>query len=1353
MKQLKHFLCLLLTLTLIITGLPVATLQAKTTSKTESQIKLQKSKVTLGIGDNSQITVLNAGKSAKISYKSKNSKIASVTKNGKVTALKVGSTKVYVAVKSNTSSKKLAYSVSVKKPSVSAKSVTITKGKTKTLSINNKPKNAKYKWSVKDKRIAKIAANGSKCKVTALKTGKTVLYAIVQVGKNTYKLSSSITVKEAQASKSFTVKFESNGGSAISDQKVASGKCASEPTAPSKSGYKFTGWFLDSECKLAYNFTTPVAKDITLYAGWKQESFSAGGGGGGSTNDSTPGGGSTNDSTSGGGSTNDSTPSVDQPAKSEYTVNFDINCQGMEAPQSQTIANGSTVTRPDDPVRAGYQFAGWFANKNERDWTKSYDFSTPVKSDMTLFAIWVDVTTDTDNDGLSDVLEDYAKTNKTKADTDDDGLTDYQEKVLLGTDPLKPDTDGDGVSDFNEDSDSDSLSNGKELEIGTNPTIADSDGDGLNDNVEVNTYSTSPVEKDTDSDGAEDGWEILNSFDPCVANASFDIVVRSEDVSEANPVSASVELNVSGNQTASLNVEPVSVYDNQLVSESIPGYLGKAYDFQVDGSFDSAELTFEYDESLGAIGDDFQPRVYYLNEQTGCLEELENQTVANGVVKATTTHFSTYILLNKVEFDKAWDEEIKPPMTDEGGNEATLDIALVLDCSDSMTYNDSKYSLKTISKNFISKLRDGKDKAAIVKFTDYATVLQELTNDKEELNSAIDSLYYNGMTNGSDGYKQALNILSGSDATYKYIIFLTDGEDTDVSYNYDDLLTESVQLGVTAYTIGMGDASSNILRKLADGTGGKYFHATTNSNAEDIKLDDVFENIGGETVDLTKDSNNDGIPDYYNDKIKNGTLRLSNGAASFIGYDFNYDKDGNPSDDYDGDGLKNGEELKLMSGYNSVILRMISDPTLVHSDGDCIDDKTEIMQGTNPLKMQISKSDTDNLLDDNKYMYSSTVNDYDNDWFWKADTRFLAVVFGVWNKDELYRDIYVDYFDKYYDTEYLEALQVEEERKAMIETLNAYLANIGKAIGDKTKVPTGLYGEITKIKDLISEVHGTKESSKIYYLLMHSYKEVMEEIISIDPELGKVSITSYRMRSDTITVVNLNAAASSVKGGFDKVSDGLSYIAYGTDVLDTIVEISKVNSNQRAFEQNLDILITLRDQSVDDHARDAANSIITSLSNAYVSSIANIIGDGAEIAINMIIDEVSKYNPYVLAFVVVRDGFDIVTGISDDIKQHYEMISYERLDEAIKSLLTQDLQGVGSYYEYDSNDKEKINRYLVNIAQVRILGEKKYAEWVKDEGLLGIWDDNSAVESAVNNKISQIKQLISSFGLKVSSKL
>jgi uncharacterized repeat protein (TIGR02543 family) len=67
----------------------------------------------------------------------------------------------------------------------------------------------------------------------------------------------------------YSVTFNSNGGSSVDSQTVASGGTATEPT-PTRSDGKFEGWYTDNETFAnAYIFTTAVTVDITLYAKWK----------------------------------------------------------------------------------------------------------------------------------------------------------------------------------------------------------------------------------------------------------------------------------------------------------------------------------------------------------------------------------------------------------------------------------------------------------------------------------------------------------------------------------------------------------------------------------------------------------------------------------------------------------------------------------------------------------------------------------------------------------------------------------------------------------------------------------------------------------------------------------------------------------------------------------------------------------------------------------------------------------------------------------------------------------------------------------------------------------------------------
>jgi uncharacterized repeat protein (TIGR02543 family) len=71
--------------------------------------------------------------------------------------------------------------------------------------------------------------------------------------------------------KTFTVTFDSNGGSAVASQTVKEGATAVEPTAPTRSGYDFEGWFRNEALTSKYDFSAPVTTDITLYAAWDKQ--------------------------------------------------------------------------------------------------------------------------------------------------------------------------------------------------------------------------------------------------------------------------------------------------------------------------------------------------------------------------------------------------------------------------------------------------------------------------------------------------------------------------------------------------------------------------------------------------------------------------------------------------------------------------------------------------------------------------------------------------------------------------------------------------------------------------------------------------------------------------------------------------------------------------------------------------------------------------------------------------------------------------------------------------------------------------------------------------------------------------
>lgn len=78
-----------------------------------------------------------------------------------------------------------------------------------------------------------------------------------------------ITLYANWTEKTFTVTYNTNGGSEIEKETMQEGKTATEPAAaPRKANYAFVGWYSDEALTKPFDFTTAVSADITLYAKW-----------------------------------------------------------------------------------------------------------------------------------------------------------------------------------------------------------------------------------------------------------------------------------------------------------------------------------------------------------------------------------------------------------------------------------------------------------------------------------------------------------------------------------------------------------------------------------------------------------------------------------------------------------------------------------------------------------------------------------------------------------------------------------------------------------------------------------------------------------------------------------------------------------------------------------------------------------------------------------------------------------------------------------------------------------------------------------------------------------------------------
>ncbi len=69
------------------------------------------------------------------------------------------------------------------------------------------------------------------------------------------------------------VSFQSNGGSSVADIQQAAGTDLTAPSAPTKTGYTFGGWYSDSGLSQSYTFDQMPASNTTLYAKWNTVTY------------------------------------------------------------------------------------------------------------------------------------------------------------------------------------------------------------------------------------------------------------------------------------------------------------------------------------------------------------------------------------------------------------------------------------------------------------------------------------------------------------------------------------------------------------------------------------------------------------------------------------------------------------------------------------------------------------------------------------------------------------------------------------------------------------------------------------------------------------------------------------------------------------------------------------------------------------------------------------------------------------------------------------------------------------------------------------------------------------------------
>lgn len=144
---------------------------------------------------------------------------------------------------------------------------------------------------------------------------------------------------------------------------------------------------------------------------------------------------------------------------------------------------------------------------------------------------------------------------------------------------------------------------------------------------------------------------------------------------------------------------------------------------------------------------------------------------------------------------------------------------LVVDRSGSMQGTPLNNAKKGLI-DFISDMQIN-DKAALVLFENHVTVVQDFTNNKKQLTTAVKQIQVGGATRLYDAIAKAAGLLTQSSGT-RVIVFLTDGRDNRSSFTLENIRNMNLGEGIFVYGLGLGDVNESGLQVLSDVTGGIY---------------------------------------------------------------------------------------------------------------------------------------------------------------------------------------------------------------------------------------------------------------------------------------------------------------------------------------------------------------------------------------------------------------------------------------------------------------------------------------------------------------------------------------------------
>jgi len=173
------------------------------------------------------------------------------------------------------------------------------------------------------------------------------------------------------------------------------------------------------------------------------------------------------------------------------------------------------------------------------------------------------------------------------------------------------------------------------------------------------------------------------------------------------------------------------------------------------------------------------------------------------------------------------------------GDRIPMSLGIIFDTSGSM--EDKIEGVRDAVEHFVKSVAPG-DEIFVIKFSDDADIVQDFTDDKKRILRTIQNLEPRGNTALYDAVLLGLQKIGDGKHRKRALLLMTDGNDTNSSVKFEDIVTLARKSEVVIYGLGIGHGEKGsvhggiydsqvkdtvdmrTLRALADATGGNAYY-------------------------------------------------------------------------------------------------------------------------------------------------------------------------------------------------------------------------------------------------------------------------------------------------------------------------------------------------------------------------------------------------------------------------------------------------------------------------------------------------------------------------------------------------